>query len=186
MEIEQQPQRDVQQFHVTLQQSWPHDPVHFDGGANDLTGQSVSFGEIRVHGVGLILEQKETKETKNASHRILRHMYRYQFVKGIFSPNLRPASISLRSPERIRNVYTFGHIALTTLGEEEAVGQRSLGREADELTFFIALELNLTEIDVVSRTLEPGSLAREGCDDRNVYDDPDVAHRGPVTMGTQR
>ena len=47
-----------------LQQSWPHDPVHFDGGANDLTGESVSFGEIRVHGVGLILEQKETKATK--------------------------------------------------------------------------------------------------------------------------
>src|ERR1017187_2713816 len=88
MEIEQQPQRDVQQFHVTLQQSWPHDPVHFDGGANDLTGESVSFGEIRVHGVGLILEQKETKETKNASHRILRHIYQYQFVKIIFSPCL--------------------------------------------------------------------------------------------------
>src|ERR1017187_4048661 len=97
MEIEQQPQRDVQQFHVTLQQSWPHDPVHFDGGANDLTGQSVSFGEIRVHGVGLILEQKETKETKNASHRILRHIYQYQFVKVILSPCLGASRSSHRA-----------------------------------------------------------------------------------------
>ena len=55
-------------------------------GANDLTGESVSFGEIRVHGVGLILEQKETKETKNASHRIFRHIYQYQFVKLFIRP----------------------------------------------------------------------------------------------------
>jgi hypothetical protein len=28
-----------------LQQSWPHDPVRLDGGANDLTGESVRFGK---------------------------------------------------------------------------------------------------------------------------------------------
>ena len=39
-------------------------PVHLDGGANDRTGESVRFGESRVHGVGLGLEQKETKEAK--------------------------------------------------------------------------------------------------------------------------
>jgi hypothetical protein len=38
--------------------------VHLDGGANDLTGESVRSGEGRVHGVGPRLEQKETKETK--------------------------------------------------------------------------------------------------------------------------
>jgi len=32
-------------LHWAGQQSWPHDPVHFDGGANDLTGESVSFGQ---------------------------------------------------------------------------------------------------------------------------------------------
>jgi hypothetical protein len=47
-----------------LQPSWPHDPVHRDGGANELTGESVRFAESRVHCVGLGLEQKETKETK--------------------------------------------------------------------------------------------------------------------------
>jgi hypothetical protein len=40
--------------------------VHFDGGANNLTGKPVSSDESRVHGVVLILEQKETKETKNS------------------------------------------------------------------------------------------------------------------------
>ncbi len=40
--------------------------MHFDGGANDLTGESVSFVEKRVHDVRLNLEQKETKETKNS------------------------------------------------------------------------------------------------------------------------
>jgi hypothetical protein len=34
------------------------------GGANDLSRESVRFGEQRVHGVGLVLEQKQTKETK--------------------------------------------------------------------------------------------------------------------------
>ena len=38
--------------------------MHFDGGANYLTGESVSFGESRVHVIGLILEQKITKETE--------------------------------------------------------------------------------------------------------------------------
>jgi hypothetical protein len=28
-----------------LQKSGPHDPVHFDGGGNDLTRKSVSLGE---------------------------------------------------------------------------------------------------------------------------------------------
>ncbi len=32
-------------FKDALPQSWPLDPVHFDGGANDLTGQPVSFRE---------------------------------------------------------------------------------------------------------------------------------------------
>jgi hypothetical protein len=34
------------------------------GGANDLSRESVLFGEQRVHGVGLMPEQKQTKETK--------------------------------------------------------------------------------------------------------------------------
>ena len=33
---------------------------------DDLTGEPVSLGEERVHVIGLVLEQKETKETKNS------------------------------------------------------------------------------------------------------------------------
>ena len=39
-------------------------PVHLDGGANGLTGESVSFREIQVHCAGLLFEHKQTKETK--------------------------------------------------------------------------------------------------------------------------
>jgi len=42
------------------------------------------------------LEQKETKETKNASHRIECHIYQYQFVKVIFRPAL--AGIGRKNP----------------------------------------------------------------------------------------
>ena len=34
------------------------------------------------------LEQKETKETKNATHLIYRHIYQYHFVRVILSPSL--------------------------------------------------------------------------------------------------
>ena len=40
--------------------------MDFDGGANHLTGESVSFGESRVRVIGLVLEQKGTKETENS------------------------------------------------------------------------------------------------------------------------
>ena len=40
--------------------------MHFDGGANNLTREPVSSDELRVHGVFLILEQKETKKTKKS------------------------------------------------------------------------------------------------------------------------
>ena len=53
-------------FSEALQQSWPHDPVHFDGGANKLTGESVSSGEKRVHVNSLVMEREETKGTKNS------------------------------------------------------------------------------------------------------------------------
>ncbi len=52
-----------------LQQSGPHDPVHLDGGTNDLTREAVSLFEERMHFVAFALktntfEQKKTKETK--------------------------------------------------------------------------------------------------------------------------
>ena len=49
-----------------LQPSSPHDPVHFDGGSDDFTREVVCFGEKRVHNAGSILEQEETKETKES------------------------------------------------------------------------------------------------------------------------
>ena len=81
MGVEQEPKRHVQQHQESQQlclvdrqqvldglevneQSWPHDPVHVDGGANDHTGESTRFRESLVLGVGLCLEQKETKETE--------------------------------------------------------------------------------------------------------------------------
>jgi hypothetical protein len=50
------------------------DPRHYVGGEEivDLTGESVSIGEWRVHVVGLVLEQKETKETKNSGGKQVR------------------------------------------------------------------------------------------------------------------
>jgi hypothetical protein len=45
VKVEQKPQRHVEQFHVTEQQPRSHDPVRFDGGSDDLTGQSESLGE---------------------------------------------------------------------------------------------------------------------------------------------
>jgi hypothetical protein len=38
--------------------------VYFNGGANDVTGESVSIGESWVHAVTSGLEQKRTKATK--------------------------------------------------------------------------------------------------------------------------
>ena len=49
-----------------LEQSWPRHPVQVDRGADDLAGESITFGEERVHVIGLVFEQKETKETKNS------------------------------------------------------------------------------------------------------------------------
>src|SRR5262249_30227387 len=53
-------------FVDTLQQSWSHDPVHFDGGANSLTREPISLREERVHR-GLTFEHKHTKQTKRAN-----------------------------------------------------------------------------------------------------------------------
>src|SRR5262249_13357968 len=53
-------------FVDTLQQSWSHDPVHFDGGANSLTREPISLREERVHR-GLTFEHKQTKQTKRAN-----------------------------------------------------------------------------------------------------------------------
>jgi hypothetical protein len=54
----------------TAQQSIPAEPLHPLMAAPgvaiqpQLSRESVRFGEQRVHGVGLMLEQKQTKETK--------------------------------------------------------------------------------------------------------------------------
>jgi hypothetical protein len=42
--------------------------VHFDGGANDLTGGPGRIREERVHYRGLMFEQKETKQTRKINH----------------------------------------------------------------------------------------------------------------------
>src|SRR5271166_505921 len=82
-----------------LQQSWPHDPVHFDGGANNFTRESVSFGEKRVHVIGLDMEQKETKGTKNSGGKQDRDSFKPARILGPsrFARSRRRATLAVRS-----------------------------------------------------------------------------------------
>jgi hypothetical protein len=50
-----------------LQQSRPHDPVLFDGGVDDLSGEFVGFREQWMHDAPRVLEQKQTEETNDLS-----------------------------------------------------------------------------------------------------------------------
>jgi hypothetical protein len=80
--------------------------VHFDGGANDLTGERVSSGEKRVHGIRLILEQKEMKETKK--------------IQSLISSSADlPTWLWASQNQRKRPLYSYN---VTSVGDDHVIG----------------------------------------------------------------
>jgi hypothetical protein len=92
-----------------------------------------------MHDVGLILEQKQTKETKNASHCIYRHIYQYQFVKVVFSPGLThqprvatgPVRVTIRVAAAVRPERGLADVIREIAAEQRSRGFP--GRSAEDL-----------------------------------------------------